>query len=805
MTAFFGILTKIGEAKEARAKALGLPVVITEMEVGDGGSDAPPAPDREQTTVVGTKRRAPINRSFVDPGNASWLVIEQVIPEQVGGWWIRQLGLRDADGDLVAVANCPPTYKPLLAEGSARTQVVRIVLQVSSAANFELKVDPSVVLATRQYVDDGLLQKLDKTGTAVAASKLATARSIALTGDGTASVSFDGTKNVSAAFTLANSGVFASNYGAASSIPTFTVDAKGRITSAGAVAVGNAASATKLVAARSFSITGGATAAAVSFDGSANVAFNVTALDISKATLGILPVARGGTGVASVAVGAYLTGAGAGALTSLTPSQVLEDIQALSKAGGVVSGPVLLGSGAAIGSQYGVNTAAGQTAHVLLPDGGGFSTHTGTVTGAMKITLPPAAVGANTMIRLRVDVFEYSTDVPPVSILLHGYSQTTKAWGRCGATILGGAAISDIAVRFGSDATGNLCIWLGEVNKAWAYPTVTVSEVMAKYHTAGASASAWSTGWKVEPVTAFETVSQIVSVSNLAFCRSDIVRVTGLQDALDLKANVSTSFTAGNGLTGGGTLGAARTFTLGTPSTLSGSSTNAVASASHTHALDMATVAEAVAGTSEVKLVTPLAVASAVPKFAPHSVDVLTATGNWTVPPGVYWVSAEAWGGGGGGGGIGSIGGIGGGGGGGGGYARGKFSVTPGQVIACTVGAAGGAGGGGGAGGNGGTTTFGTLLTAGGGTGGRPNDTGNGGAGGSGTGGAFATSGGSGSAASSATGGAGGSASFGGAGGGAGVGPSGNGNAPGGGGGGRGPSSAGSGAAGAAGLIIIEY
>ena len=463
MTTFFGILTKIGEAKEANAKALGVPVLITEMEVGDGGGVSP-TPDREQTALIGSKRRAQINRSFVDPSNPSWLVVEQVIPEQVGGWWVRELGLRDADGDLVAVANCPPTYKPLLSEGSGRTQVVRMVLQVSSAKDFTLKIDPAVVLATRQYVDEGLLKKLDKDGTAVAATKLETARS--------------------------------------------------------------------------FSITGGATAAAKTFDGTGNVALTVTALDVSKATAGTLPVARGGTGVATVAAGAYLVGAGTAALATRSAAQVLDDIQALPKAGGTVNGPVVLGAGAAVGSQYGANTASGQTAHILLPDGGGFSTHTGTITGAMKITLPPAAVGANTMIRLRVDIFEYLTDVPPVTILIHGYVQTSKAWGRQAATIIAGAVGSDMAVRFGSDSTGAACIWLGELNRTWSYPSVTVSEVTAKYNTAGATVAGWAAGWKVEPVTAFETVAQTATVSNLAFARSDIPRVTGLQAALDSRVPV---------------------------------------------------------------------------------------------------------------------------------------------------------------------------------------------------------------------------------------------------------------------------
>jgi hypothetical protein len=371
--------------------------------------------------------------------------------------------------------------------------------------------------------------------TAGAATKLATARTIAATGDATGAGSFDGSANVSLGLTLSPSGVTAGSYGSANAVPTFTVDAKGRLSSAGSVAVGNAATATKLATTRLFSVTGGATAGGVSFDGSGNVALNVTALDVSKANAGTLPVARGGTGLASVAAGSYVTGAGTGALVTRTPAQVLSDIQALPKAGGDVSGPILLGAGAAIGSQYGSNSTSGQTAHVVLPDGGGFSTHTATVTGAMKITLPPAAISANTMIRLRVEIFEYLTDVPPVTILIHGYAQTSKVWGRQGATIVAGAVGSDLAVRFGSDSSGALCIWLGELNKAWSYPSVTVSEVMAKYNTTGASVAGWASGWKVEPVTAFETVSQVAAVSNLAFARSDIPRVNGLQAALDAR------------------------------------------------------------------------------------------------------------------------------------------------------------------------------------------------------------------------------------------------------------------------------
>ncbi|STQ93492.1 Uncharacterised protein [Janthinobacterium lividum] len=99
-------------------------------------------------------RRAGLNQLTVDPANSSQIIVEQVLPEDVGGWWIREIGIFDEAGDLCAVANCPPSYKPVMAEGSARTQVVRIVLIVASTAAIELKIDPSVILATRKYVDD---------------------------------------------------------------------------------------------------------------------------------------------------------------------------------------------------------------------------------------------------------------------------------------------------------------------------------------------------------------------------------------------------------------------------------------------------------------------------------------------------------------------------------------------------------------------------------------------------------------------------------------------------------------------------
>ncbi|MGY2142225.1 phage tail-collar fiber domain-containing protein [Pseudomonas azotoformans] len=158
---FFAILTAVGEAKLANAISLGTSMTIAQMAVGDA-NDTNPIPNRLQTKLINERRRAPLNQVKPDPANASVIIAEQIIPETAGGWWIREVALYDADGDMVAVASSPPTYKPLLSQGSGRTQVIRINLIVSSTANIELKIDPSVVLATRDYVDTVVVEALSK-------------------------------------------------------------------------------------------------------------------------------------------------------------------------------------------------------------------------------------------------------------------------------------------------------------------------------------------------------------------------------------------------------------------------------------------------------------------------------------------------------------------------------------------------------------------------------------------------------------------------------------------------------------------
>ncbi|WP_231708948.1 phage tail protein [Pseudomonas denitrificans (nom. rej.)] len=158
---YYALLTTIGAGKLANATALGTTLKITQLAVGDGGGNVP-TPDASRTQLVNEVRRAPLNRLSIDPANSAQIIAEQVIPEDVGGWWIREMGLYDEAGALIAYANCAPSYKPQLAEGSGRTQTVRIVLIVSNAASVELKIDPSVVLATREYVDNSIVTALNR-------------------------------------------------------------------------------------------------------------------------------------------------------------------------------------------------------------------------------------------------------------------------------------------------------------------------------------------------------------------------------------------------------------------------------------------------------------------------------------------------------------------------------------------------------------------------------------------------------------------------------------------------------------------
>lgn len=151
------VLTKIGAAKIAAATAGGTKINLTHMAVGDGGGSLP-TPDPAQTKLIAEKHRAALNKVIVDPKKKNYLVAELVIPPEVGGFWMRELGLYEDTGALIAVSNMAESYKPLLSEGSGRAQTLRMVVIVSDMDTVNLLIDSSTVLATQEYVDEKLLE-----------------------------------------------------------------------------------------------------------------------------------------------------------------------------------------------------------------------------------------------------------------------------------------------------------------------------------------------------------------------------------------------------------------------------------------------------------------------------------------------------------------------------------------------------------------------------------------------------------------------------------------------------------------------
>ncbi|HBP6769008.1 TPA: phage tail protein [Pseudomonas aeruginosa] len=341
-----GFLTDKGAAKQVEAASGGLRRNITHMLIGDAGGapgETPdPVPSPSQTKLVRQRYRVKLNRLVAADNNPSVLIAEAILPQDVGGWWMRELGLEDSDGDMIAVANCAPSYKPLVNEGSGRTQTVRLHIAFSHAETVELLIDPNVVTATVADLQNALLE-------------------VRATNDATGQVTRGADGKLALPLSLSLTGIAAGTY------RSLTVDAKGRATSGSnpttlggygitdalaksdavdapapnkllrlnaasqlpASITGNAATATKLAVPRMLSFAGDATGSA-SFDGSANAAVALTlansgvtagtyakvtvngkglvtggaqlsaadipALDAGKIVSGVLPVARGGTG-----------------------------------------------------------------------------------------------------------------------------------------------------------------------------------------------------------------------------------------------------------------------------------------------------------------------------------------------------------------------------------------------------------------------------------------------------------------------------------------------------------------------------
>ncbi|WP_255562141.1 phage tail protein [Rahnella sp. PD12R] len=251
MSKFKSVVTALGQARIASAIESGKDVNITQLAVGDGNGNAT-TPSASQTALVHETYRLPLNSIKTDNKNANWIIAEAIIPASVGGFWMREMGLFSSEGELIAVSNMADSYKPTLEEGSGRTQTLRMVITVTDTDAVTLTIDDTLVIATEEYVnnllaeheasrrhpdgtltDKGFVQlssavdsasevlaatpkavktsydlaksandnangRLPSGGTAVAATKLATARKIA-------GVAFDGTADI---------GITAANVGA---------------------------------------------------------------------------------------------------------------------------------------------------------------------------------------------------------------------------------------------------------------------------------------------------------------------------------------------------------------------------------------------------------------------------------------------------------------------------------------------------------------------------------------------------------------------------------------------------------------
>lgn len=167
MKAYQTVLTAAGEARFANAALTGETVGFAWMAVGDGGGDIP-TPDPAQTGLINERYRAPLNRLVIADQGANVIRAEMIMLPQVGGFWLREASLLDDDGVCLAVASLPPSYKPLLAEGSGRLQAVNLWIAVSNTADVELKTDPGVILATVEEVTRAQNEAKDYTDEVIA-------------------------------------------------------------------------------------------------------------------------------------------------------------------------------------------------------------------------------------------------------------------------------------------------------------------------------------------------------------------------------------------------------------------------------------------------------------------------------------------------------------------------------------------------------------------------------------------------------------------------------------------------------------
>lgn len=161
MTQYYTLLTPIGLAKVANAQVTQSTVAITQIAVGDGNGSSY-APSGKETTLKNEKWRGAVTSVSVDNSNSNWVVVDAILPGNIGGFILREVGLFDSDGDLIAIGNYPDTYKPVVGDGSIMDLTIRTIIEVNNASSVTLKIDPNVIIASRPYVDGKIKEVMDE-------------------------------------------------------------------------------------------------------------------------------------------------------------------------------------------------------------------------------------------------------------------------------------------------------------------------------------------------------------------------------------------------------------------------------------------------------------------------------------------------------------------------------------------------------------------------------------------------------------------------------------------------------------------
>ncbi|HHX6788112.1 TPA: phage tail protein [Pseudomonas aeruginosa] len=317
-----GLLTDIGAAALIAASEAGKKWQPTHMLIGDAGGapgeTADPIPSAAQTKLIRQRYRAQLNRLFVSEQSANVLVAELVLPMAIGGFWIREIGLEDADGKFVAVANCPPSFKASVESGSARTQTIRVQIILSGMEHVELIIDDGIVYATQDWVTakvaaDFKGRKVLAGNGLVGGGDLSADRTIALPASGVGAGTYRAvTVNANGIVTAGSNPTTLGGYGitdalhASEAVTTPTANKLLRLNAAGllpASITGNAATASRLAAPITLSASGDATWSA-RFDGATNVNgvltlanSGVTAGTYAKVTVNAKGLVTGGGGL----------------------------------------------------------------------------------------------------------------------------------------------------------------------------------------------------------------------------------------------------------------------------------------------------------------------------------------------------------------------------------------------------------------------------------------------------------------------------------------------------------------------------